>query len=290
MKRKKVFAMAICLIVGIVFIGAGAFAGQGSTPGNGFPSGPHYNLNMIGKKAGFDGCTIPKDEYGNYIYGNVVFVPENGDGQIFMKSGSGKKTTFATTLQVTDQCAGFDDTGAVVEIPVNTAGYRVFARALAKPTDNPTMKVIPSLYEAVDEYGTPLIYLGTVTSNGFVKADGETFTRTKGKATTVPISDLFNWQGYVCYAALPDPALYPEFDPNLYPATSLCLADTYNDGKFEFVAVPIDGLCSAGTLYTWYCQAYTTPTWVFNIADLVTYLWDVSNTGVKLVQIRFYPN
>lgn len=288
MKSRKVFAMAICLMVGIVFIGTGAFAGRGSTPGNGFPSGPHYNLNMIGKKAGFDGCTIQLDEYGNPIYGNVVFVPENGDSQIFMTSGSGKKTTFATTLQVTDQCAGFDGTGAVVEIPVNTAGYRVFARALAKPTDNPTMKVIPSLYEAVDEYGTPLLYLGTVTSNGFVKADGETFTRTKGKATTVPISDLFNWQGYVCYETLP---VDPAFDPTLYPPTPLCLADTNGDGKLEFVSVPADGVCPDGsTLYPLYCQAYTTPTWVFNIADLVTYLWDVSNTGVKLVQIRFYPN
>ncbi len=29
--------------------------------------------------------------------------------------------------------------------------------------------------------------------------------------------------------------------------------------------------------------------WVFNIADFVEYLWDVNNTGVKLLQVRFYP-
>ena len=28
---------------------------------------------------------------------------------------------------------------------------------------------------------------------------------------------------------------------------------------------------------------------LFNIADFVEYLWDIDNSGVKLLQVRFYP-
>ena len=72
-----------------------------SETGNGAPSGAHYNLNIIGKKDGFTCPEQEYDEFGDPIYGNVVFVPEDGEGiQILMESGrffSCPRTKQATT-------------------------------------------------------------------------------------------------------------------------------------------------------------------------------------------------
>ncbi len=140
---------------------------------NGFPSGKHYNLNIIGKKSNFVCPELEYDEFGNPIYGNVIFVPENGQGiQILMQSGKkGKKVKGIPTLQVIDPCTAlFDSDEAIVQLPLN-----------------------------------------------------------------------------------------------------------------EF------GECDLGTKINVWCKTYDQPTWVFNVADFVTYLWDVNNNGLKLLQIRFYP-
>jgi len=259
-------------------------AGEPPTNPNGFPSGPHYNLNIIGKKAGFSGCTVETDPItGQPVYGNVVFVPEYGEGDIWLKSG--KKAT-VLTLQVTDPCvSAFDSDAAEVMLPSNSNGYWVYARALGKLTDNPWMKITPELITVSSEYET-LLYLGYVTSNGFVKSDGTVVTRTKGKHPAIPISDLFEWQGYVCYTV--DPTTIGLTDPP-YTLMDMCLKDTNWDGILEIVGQPVDGICADGDLYpNLYCHYYDS-TWVFNIADFVDYLWDIDNNGSKLVQIRFYP-
>jgi hypothetical protein len=51
--------------------------GQTVNP-NGFPSVEHSNLNILGKKDGF-ACEQQYDDQGNPVYGNVVFVPLNGN-------------------------------------------------------------------------------------------------------------------------------------------------------------------------------------------------------------------
>lgn len=261
-------------------------AGEPPTNPNGFPSGPHYNLNIIGKKAGFSGCTVETDPItGQPVYGNVVFVPEYGEGDIWLKSG--KKAT-VLTLQVTDPCvSAFDGDGAEVMLPTNSNGYWVYARALAKPTYDPTMTISPDLIVVSSEY-EDLIYLGLVTPNGFVRADGYTVTRGKGKSTAIPISDLFDWSGYVCYDVGPSTI---GLDPTQYPSMDMCGKDTDLDGiPDEIVGPPSAGTCPDGySIFSLYCHNYETPIWVFNIADFVDYLWDIDNRGSKLVQIRFYP-
>ena len=47
--------------------------GQTVNP-NGFPSGEHYNLNILGKKDVF-ACEQQYGDQGNPVYGSVVFVP-----------------------------------------------------------------------------------------------------------------------------------------------------------------------------------------------------------------------
>ena len=49
-------------------------------------------------------------------------------------------------------------------------------------------------------------------------------------------------------------------------------------------------ICPEGTVpVTAFCNHYE-DTWVFNIGDFVEYLWSLENNGVKLLQVRFYPN
>jgi len=283
---KKLSLVGIIAIVGSVF-----FAGQllAANDNNGFPSGDHYNLNIIGKKDGFSGCSVEPDPV-TLLYGNVVFVPEWGEGDIWLQSGKvGGKAQTITTLQVIDNCvSAFDTTKAVVQIPPNQNGYRVYARALAKPTGDPYMTITPSLLMVEDEMGTPLLFLGTVTSNGFVSATGDTFTRSKGQSKAVPISGMFEWTGYVCY----DTDIDPDGEGTFYTLTQMCGIDTTipADSIIDKIALPVDNACAEGTLMDLYCHNYETPTWVFNIADFVTYLWSTDNYGLKLLQIRFYPN
>ena len=254
---------------------------------NGFPSGPHYNLNIIGKKADFTCPAVQYDENNQPVYGNVVFVPENGQGiEIYMQSGKGKKAEEITDLQVTDPCAGFDGNGAMIQLPKNEAGYRVYARALAKPTDDPDITITPELIAVEDENGHDLIYLGLVTDNGFETLDA-TFIRKKGKSKAIPITGLFHWSGTVCYFSMTE-SYQSEMD--------LCCIDTDLDGVYdECVEVTLDPItseptCPEGyTLVPVYCTEYTDE-WIFNIGDFVTYLWNADNNGVKLLQVRFYPN
>ncbi len=251
--------------------------GQTVNP-NGFPSGDHYNLNILGKKDGF-ACEQAYDPIGNPVYGNVVFVPLNGNNiQILMQSGKG---TTISTLQVIDPCtSSIDGSPAVVQIPNNDKGYRVYARALAKPTNNPTIQITPQLVGVQDEFGNDLVYLGLVTSNGFQTADG-TFTRKKGKSTAVDITGMFEWSGSICYFT-------SSYCTDSCTTTSLCCVPGATAGTYDSCVPKVD-LCPLGTVeLTAYCRTYTDE-WVFNIGDFVTYLWGITNNGVKNLQVRFYP-
>jgi len=283
---KKMVRVGWLMLAILAFLTFETLAAEPSVNPNGFPSGPHYNLNIIGKKNGFSGCSLEIDPVTNQpIYGNVVFIPEYGEGDIWLQSGKvGGKASAITTLQVLDPCvSAFDGTKALVQIPPNGEGYWVYARALAKPTNDPYMTITPSLYMAEDQNGTPLLFLGTLTSSGFVSAAGDTFARSKGKSKAVPISGMFNWTGYVCYETDPDG------EGTFYIPTQMCGLDTNGDTLIDQITLPVDGLCTEGTLVELYCHNYETPLWVFNIADFLTYLWSTDNYGLKLLQIRFYP-
>jgi len=265
------------------------------TDNNGFPSGPHYNLNLIGKKADFACNNAPEPDPITGFYGNVVFVPEDGTGTINMLSGTTKGKTASTFvgLQVPNPCAGFDGSKALVQLQANANGYLVYARALAKPTadpDNPTMTLTPGLSWVEDENADNLVYIGLVTSGGFSSPFQE-LTRTKGHSVAVPISDMFMWAGTICYE-FPPTNLFGD-EPPVYPGVSMCYADTNLSGEYDLgdtITAPVSGACPDGfMLTTLYCHTFDTAQWVFNIADLVRYFWGVDTSGSKLVQIRFYP-
>jgi hypothetical protein len=268
------------------------------TSPNGFPSGTHYNLNIIGKKADFNGCGIAIDPDTSLpVYGGVVFTPQGSleapaGGDLLFRSGSGRKAFVIdgldpTALQVTDPCVtAFDQDPAEVVLPPSADGYWVYARALGKLTDNPSMTIKPNLIQ-VSSTDDTLTYLGLVTSNGFTRADGYTVTRQKGgKANAaININDLFSWSGHVCY--LVDPTTIGLTD---YPLTPMCAKDTNGDTYYDAIMEPVLGACSDGTytLTSLYCHEYENEEWLFNIADFVDYFVDIDNSGTKLVQIRFY--
>jgi len=52
-------------------------------------------------------------------------------------------------------------------LPKNDAGYDVYLRALAKPTNSPNVYINPSLVWLQDEYGNDLYYLGTFGSTNY---------------------------------------------------------------------------------------------------------------------------
>ena len=285
---KHIMKKTLILATMVLFMSSSAFAtkpGQDVNP-NGFPSGEHYNLNIIGKKDGFT-CPEPEvDEDGNILYGNVVFVPQSGENiQIIMQSGKGKKAEAVTELRVIDPCTtAFDDDAAVLQLPKNENGYRVYARALATPTDNPDMTITPELILVEDEFGNNLIYLGLVTDNGF-ETPFVSFTRKKGKSQAVDITGLFEWTGQVCYFTEP-----VSYDSML----TKCCVDTDLDGIYDECTdqTLVDGIltCPEGfDEVSVFCVDYVDK-WVFNIGDFVEYLWDIDNNGLKLLQVRFYPN
>ncbi len=280
-----------------------AFEVSAGVPGNGFLSGPHYNLNIIGKKGDYV-CPSEIDPLTG-LYGNVIFAPEYLDGYYKILMKSGKKAAY-TALNVIDNCAfreGDEKIGqAVIELPKSDLGYYVFGRVLAKPGKDPEQHTItiydPTLALVQDEFGNDLLYLGLVTTSGF-ESTTQPFTRFPGKSKAVDITGLFMWKGEICYLASPDPSI---------PATQkiLCAQDADSNGVADdadlngipdvLQPLPDTGLCPAGfvqvTLNT-YCVSYAdedaAAQWVFNIADLVDYFWQVTDQGVKLLQVRFYP-
>ena len=127
---RKVVLMVAVLSLAVLAAGSGtALAGQ-SGNGNGAPSGPHYNLNLIG----FSNGDNIKNTTGSG--GHVIFVPLSGHCQIDLTEGS---------FDVLDNnCT--DSTNAAFQLPdpcpdannCDTSSYSVFAAARGKPLGSAT--------------------------------------------------------------------------------------------------------------------------------------------------------
>ena len=109
---------------------------------NGFPSGPHFNLNIHGKQDGY----ICDSEPG----GGSVFVPEYGESQIQIIQN---KKSSVSELVVHDKCAEAFD-GDAVQVQLPKGEYQVYARILAKPKKNDEPRDVtfyPQLVEACND-------------------------------------------------------------------------------------------------------------------------------------------
>jgi hypothetical protein len=119
---KKLLAMGLAMVL-VLTLGSGvALAGKAVT-GNGGPSGPHYNLNIIG---------VPKDKTADMTgnNGHRIFVKLDGKSKIMLQEGD--------TYQVLD--ANGTDGPAKFQLPNpdpdndGITEYSVFARPLGKPS------------------------------------------------------------------------------------------------------------------------------------------------------------
>ncbi|MEW5803048.1 MAG: hypothetical protein AB1847_13185 [bacterium] len=263
-----------------------------------FPDGPrglHYNLNIISKKAGFICPKLTYEENGNSIGDNAVFVPDDGIGfRISMQYEKGEGAEGERTAEVTGgrrvsyPYAGIDGNDVLIQLPMNEAGYRVYAKALTKPADNPDVTVIPALMAVKDESGNDLVYLGLITESGVETSyESSSIVCQKDKSRAVDITALFRWSGTVCYL----------YEPEEYQnKRDLCCVDLDFDGVYDewydAVEDPLTNLppCSEGySFVTAYCKEYADE-WVFNITDFAPYLWRTDKNGMKSLQVRFYPN
>jgi hypothetical protein len=249
------------------------------------------------------------------------------DVKILMQSGKSggnpKNVTLPTNqLIVTDACTEpFDEDEASFQLPPCEEGYRVYARVLGTPSnkhdDNREIKLISGSLEVVqDEYGNDLLYIGDVTGNSYTKPDGTTEVfkkqRGRGQSVAVSITDLFLFTGDICYLNVPygwecepDEGTTDPFDClNKYSLCCTPVLDEFGSpipGSYEscdlFEEVKVETyegsgvyVCPEGNdAVTAYCQYYQ-DVWISEIADLVEYLFGVENDGVKLLQLRFYPN
>lgn len=325
------FIQLLCLL--IISLPMSVLAGKptdddGIYLGNGFPSGPHFNLIIHGKKLGFhcpdaefyylvevdengdgdlgtlvescdagDVCTLTNEPN----YGNVIFTPRDGQNvQIEFESGrkGPKSKQDAATLEVTDWCTKpFDNDAAKVRIPKDPDGYAVYARVTGKPTDG-SFSIFGrsfTLVETEDENGTisDLLFLGVVTETGvFVGAELEPVTKEggKGKNKATDITSIFEFTGQVCYTTETDPACE---DGGCFSQFYCCPPD--ESAPCEIVPPDTDPALYCPTLHdgSWlatefFCHEYEDD-WIFNIADFVNVLFDVKNDDTYNIQIRFYP-
>ena len=279
---------------------------------NGFPSGPHFNLNIHGKNDSF----ICDPTAG----GNSIFVDESGNATIEYVTN---KKSSVEELTVLDPCA-VDEGTAKVQLPHESLGYYVFARILAKPNNSsndgePSSIILypNEVVEACNDPGNPdfgdytecpddpLLALGLIIKDAVYETDGEQFVRFedpdakgKGKSKAVDITRLFTFEGWVVDASLDT---YPAPDGDgVIDVNDIPVADYDGDGTADQdcdqdgdvdeddVEAWLTAMSLADPPMAWYFSAEDNM-WILNIADLVVTEQGLVNDGTKLLQIRFYP-
>ncbi len=303
---------------------------------NGFPAGEHFNLNIHGKKIDFscpdpysgpdyNGETHSGKDYGKYVnegteldpiwvwkYSNSLFIPEGtvenpvGNIKILIETGKsggkGKKNQALVPdqIKVIDPCT-FGDGEATFQLPPRPNGYWVFFRALAKPTNNPSLTIEGAgvnFFE--DKDGNVLYYAGSLGKDFLSSETNNTFTRKKGKSVAINGTDLFNFSGSICYFDLLD--CPGELDVDCIQTPLCCEMIDNGDGTFHYDNCVLndtdtngDGVvdgsdCNEVGLepVVAYCKEYVNEP-IFNIADYVQFFYDLKNGGLKLLQVRFYP-
>jgi len=202
MNRLAAVALAVMLLAMVPGAALADKPGPRIEWSNGFPSGPHFNLNIHGKNIYFDCDDTPG--------GGSVFVNEYGYDEIYYVQN---KRSSLTELVAKDPC-GINFTGldpVLVQLPAGE--YQVYARILAKPAKEGEPREVvfyPKLIEACNDTGDPsfgdevncedsfLLGTGVITSGGFLDPYQDTFVRSAGRSKAVDITNAFQFTGYAC--------------------------------------------------------------------------------------------
>jgi hypothetical protein len=283
-------------------------------------------INSEGQSVTIDATICTETDVPNY--GNVINMPRfetNDPITIVMESGKKgpKSQPAALTLMVTDWCTeSFPNDGtyppplgdeARILLPNDPDGYAVYARVLGKPKkigDGPSFVMLPELDLIQNEYFVDLdgdgvddlLLLGFISPDGIFNPDGVEIDlkrsegKGKGAKSATDISPLFKWEGNICYVE-GDPLEEETFCEGACSTLNLCCIDNDSDGVYDECKEPIDGdndgyldACDSGYYSVEGECKWIQNDWVFNIADFVNVLWNVTeNKDVYNVQIRFYP-
>jgi len=333
MKRSVIILVAVLLAVTLAVGGSVAMAAKPLDKGkpphsgegnqliprpNGFPAGPHFNLNIHGKKAGYNCNETPG--------GGSVFVDEYGPATIQYVTN---KKSSVKNLTVIDPCAVNNGT-AKVQLPYEADGYFVFGRILGKPNHGKianasSVILYPNVVvQACNDNGTntsafanltscnnSLLALGLIIGPNLYTAENETYvrfdpgvTKGKGKSKATDITDLFTYTGWVVHPDLdisgPNGTRDGVIDAYDVPANATDIVNAtpdknvtdYDEGPWGDHSGAIDQIeewlafqADLDSPMAWYYDGV----WIFNIADLVVTEQGLVNDGTKLLQIRFYP-
>lgn len=334
MKRIVIVALVVVLVAAIALGSATVLAAKPQSNGsgknvinmsNGFPSGEHFNLNIHGKKDGFNCNSTPG--------GGSVFVDEVGPATI--QYVTNRKST-VVNLTVLDPCAVNDGT-AKVQLPYEAEGYYVFGRILGKQNNGnggdassvilgPNVVVqacndtaVEDGFEDFKSCDDSLLALGLITKHTYF-AENETYmrfdpatTKGKGKSKGTDITRLFTYVGWVVHEGLdigsrndstsscqliPDGLItdcdVPADACSTINSTSIGgVSQTCDDFDVdETLGIQLEEWLTFNSMLdvpmAWYF-ALEDGMWIFNIADLVVTEQGLVNDGTKLLQIRFYP-
>lgn len=216
---KKLF-LGIAVLLAFGMMAVSAMAGQG----NGMPSGPHYNLNLIGSKTEKDALDGPSG-------GHRIFIRLDGRTKLYMTQLPGQGFEVLDANGVDDlqndpwgvakfRIADFPD-----DDPEHMTHWLVFARALGK--QNKEITIVPEATWKDPWTGEELFCLGVIKLSHSKKPKTENIT-----------------------------------------------------GLF-YVDVTLRNTVTGAT------KSYSHE-WIFDIAELDEYYWDMDNKGCKLIALRFY--
>ena len=269
---------------------------------NGYPSGPHFNLNIHGKDCDTYTCEAT-------MGGGSIFIGEYGLSTIQYVTN---KWSLASELRALDPCGEcFDGDSAKVQLPYKRLGYYVFARLRGKsnngsnPGDPSEVLLYPNDVAELcnddplnpdpnfPDYTQCLLPLGLITVRDVYDATEEGFVRfdpneskAKGWAKATDITRLFMWSGWVIDASL------DTNEDGVIDESDVPLAD------YDIYDVNLNGIIDPDELQLWLeyhasledpLSTYYENEWILNIADLVVSQQDIVNDGGKLFKIRFYP-
>lgn len=223
--------LAIALVVAIVAtmsIGTVAFADKAET-GNGAPSGPHYNLNIIGVPK--DKNVDPKWDTGNRIFvdlwakgtaaGTKILLSE-GDYAVLDANGTDGTASF--------QLPNLDEDGN------GTTSYSVYVRALGKPGGKATMQSCYMDYQTGETW-CAVDYVGGVEPITIERKSGKsTFENVSKDLLYVDVCTSYDAVNEECLAWDQLPLFSDELDQYFwqYDNEGLKLA------QFRFYEVPTD--------------------------------------------------
>jgi hypothetical protein len=227
---------------------------------------PDFVLNILGKKEGWE----PNGSFDNFDR-HTIFVPEDTTGSDPGTYGDG--VSFADSILIWMQSGpefgvldgnACDDGNASIQ--VEKGRYRVFVSVHGKPSnenkgENRFAGLKGWYYDDEGELGTYLYELGTA----------KTLSRGKGSPEPVEVTDLFE----VEYALVYEMLVHMFMDAGM----------TEDEAEAAAIALLEEHGYELGDL-VWIFDFLEMLNVVFNDPDY--YFWQLTNRGLKHIQVRFY--